>query len=67
MNNEESTGLFLLTVKEAAELLKVTEETVRKYAQSGRLKGFKTGRGDKHHWRFTKDSVVEFMVGSVAD
>ena len=67
MNNDQGTSLMLLTVKEAAELLKVTDETVRKYAQSGQLKGFKTGKGNKHHWRFTKDSLVEFMIGSVGN
>jgi excisionase family DNA binding protein len=56
-----------MTVSEVAELLRVDPQTVRKYAQSGRLKGFKTGEGDRHHWRFTKDQLVEFMVNSATN
>ena len=61
---EEGFNPKTMTVSEVAELLRVDPQTVRKYAQSGRLKGFKTGEGDRHHWRFTRDQLVEFMVSS---
>lgn len=64
-NTTQETNIGILTVNQAAEMLQVDPQTIRRYAQSGRLKGFKTGSGSQHHWRFTKDSLVDFMVQSI--
>jgi len=43
----------LLTVKELSEYLRLTEVTIWKYAQAGKLPGFKIGRC----WRFYKSTI----------
>jgi len=47
----------LLTVKELSEYLRVTEVTIWKYAQEGKLPGFKIGRC----WRFSKTIIDEVL------
>ena len=37
-------GISFLTVKEAAEALRISQQTVRKYVKEGRLKGIRVGR-----------------------
>ena len=66
-DNERDIELMVYTTSEAAEMLKVTEETVRKKAQSKELIGFKTGRSDKSHWRFSHQQLVDYMVSSVSN
>ena len=65
-DNEKEIELMVYTTSEAAEVLKVTEETIRKKAQSKELIGFKTGKSDKSHWRFTKAQLVDYMESSVS-
>lgn len=51
-----------LTVPEAAEVLRVHEETVRRWLQAGRLKGSKLpGRGD---WRVPQ-SEIDRVLGTL--
>ncbi len=45
------------TIKEVAELLKVSDGAVRKWLKSGKLKGIKLGR----IWRIKKSDLDEFV------
>ncbi len=45
------------TIKEVAELLKVSDGAVRKWLKSGKLKGIKLGR----IWRIKKSDLEEFV------
>ena len=47
----------ILTTKELAEYLKLTEVTIYKYATEGKIPGFKVGS----RWRFDKDQIDELM------
>lgn len=49
----------LLTVEEVARWLRVTEESVRRWARAGELEGslISTRSG----WRFTREAVEEFL------
>jgi len=49
----------ILTIDEAAAFLKVTKDTVYRYAQAGRIPGFKVG----NKWRFGKKVLEELMDG----
>lgn len=47
----------LLNVQKAASFLDISANTIRRWAQLDKLKGFKIGtRGD---WRFTKDDLLD--------
>ncbi len=50
----------LLTVREVAQRLKVTEQTVRHWIRDGKLKGARLG-GDRTGWRI-RESEVERLV-----
>lgn len=45
------------TIKEVAELLKVSDGGVRKWLKTGKLKGIKLGR----IWRISKSDLEEFI------
>ena len=45
------------TIKEVAELLKVSDGGVRKWLKTGKLKGIKLGR----IWRIKKSDLEEFI------
>jgi len=45
------------TIKQAAEVLQINEETARELARQGRLQGSKIGR----HWRFTERDLEQFL------
>ena len=47
----------ILTTKELAEYLKLTEVTIYKYAKEGKIPGFKVGS----RWRFDKDQIDELL------
>lgn len=47
----------ILTTKELAKYLKLTEVTIYKYANEGRIPGFKVGS----RWRFDKDKIDELF------
>jgi excisionase family DNA binding protein len=47
----------ILTTKELAEYLKLTEVTIYKYANEGKIPGFKIGS----RWRFDKDQIDNFL------
>ncbi len=50
----------LLTVGEVAERLRTSEETVRRWLRSGRLRGGRPG-GTRLGWRITEAEVRRFM------
>ena len=47
----------ILTTKELADYLKLTEVTVYKYASEGKIPGFKVGS----RWRFDKGQIDELL------
>ncbi len=47
----------ILTSKELAEYLKLTEVTIYKYVSEGKIPGFKVGS----RWRFDKDKIDELL------
>jgi len=47
----------ILTTKELAEYLKLTEVTIYKYMSESKIPGFKV----KGRWRFDKDKIDEFL------
>lgn len=47
----------ILTTKELAKYLKLTEVTIYKYAKGGKIPGFKIGS----RWRFDKDQIDELL------
>ncbi len=48
----------MLTAQELAEYLKLTEVTIYKYANEGKIPGTKIGS----RWRFDKDKIDELLV-----
>ena len=46
----------LLTIKEVAEILRVSERSVNRYIESGKLKASKIGQ-----WRISKKDLEEFL------
>ena len=51
------TGKTFLTIGEVSEYLKLPEETIYKYARSGRIPAAKVGR----HWRFDQDQIDHWV------
>lgn len=47
----------LLTIKEAAEYLRISEVTLKRHLYSGKLKGLKAGR----QWRIRKSDIEEYL------
>ncbi len=47
----------ILTTKELAEYLKLTQVTIYKYVCEGKIPGFKVGS----RWRFDKDQIDELL------
>lgn len=47
----------VMTVKQLAEFLQVTELTIRRALTSNKLKGFKIGRD----WRIEKEEVIKWI------
>ncbi len=47
----------ILTTKELAQYLKLTEVTIYKYANEGKIPGFKIGS----RWRFDKEQIDELL------
>ena len=50
----------LLTVPEVAKQMRSSEETVRRWLRSGRLRGFQPG-GTRLGWRVTESEIRRFM------
>jgi excisionase family DNA binding protein len=55
-------GSVYLTVTEVAGYLKIPEETIYKYARSGRIPASKLGR----HWRFTRMQIDNWVTRRTA-
>ena len=47
----------VLTAKELAEYLKLTEVTIYKYANEGKIPGYKIG----NRWRFDKEEIDRLL------
>jgi excisionase family DNA binding protein len=57
------TGQHLLTVREVAERLRSSPETVRRWLRLGKLRGFRPG-GTKLGYRVSEDELQRFMMRS---
>jgi excisionase family DNA binding protein len=57
----ENTQSDILTVDEAAELLKIPRSSVYKLAQQGKIPGQKVGR----HWRFNRKTLLKWIAGEL--
>lgn len=55
----ESPNSDILTVEEAAMLLKIPRSSVYKLAQEGKIPGQKVGR----HWRFHRVTLLRWIAG----
>ena len=53
----------ILTTKELAEYLKLTEVTIYKYANEGKIPGFKIGS----RWRFDKEKIDDLLNSDNGD
>ena len=51
---------YVLTIKELSEYLRLTQTTVWKYANEGKIPGFRVGRG----WRFHKNQIDSLLNNS---
>lgn len=49
----------ILTVSEAAELLRIPRSSVYKLAQQGKIPAQKVGR----HWRFHRETLLNWVAG----
>ena len=56
----ENTQSEILTVEEAAELLKIPRSSVYRLAQRGKIPGQKVGR----HWRFHRETLINWIAGN---
>lgn len=54
-------GITLYTIEEAAEILPVCYQTIRRYIKNGRLRGQKIGG----RWLINEDSINELLASSV--
>jgi excisionase family DNA binding protein len=55
----EKSNSDILTVEEAAELLKIPRSSVYKLAQEGKIPAKKVGR----HWRFHRGVLLRYVAG----
>jgi excisionase family DNA binding protein len=62
MASMENQTSDILTVDEAAELLKIPRSSVYKLAQEGKLPAQKVGR----HWRFHRLTLLGWISGQVS-
>lgn len=53
----------ILTTKELAAYLKLTEVTIYKYANEGKIPGFKIGS----RWRFDKEKIDDLLKNDEAE
>ncbi len=57
----ENSNSDILTVEEAAELLKIPRSSVYKLAQEGKIPAKKVGR----HWRFHRITLLKWIAGEL--
>lgn len=55
----------ILTDREAAELLGVTPEQVKKMAREGEIPGRKIGQGKTSPWRFSRRQIIGYVEGEM--
>lgn len=55
----ENRNSDVLTVEEAADLLKIPRSSIYKLAQEGRIPAQKVGR----HWRFHRPTLLKWVAG----
>ncbi len=57
----ENRNADVLTVEEAADLLRIPRSSVYKLAQEGKIPAQKVGR----HWRFHRATLLKWVAGQV--
>ncbi len=58
----DNTSSDILTVEEAADLLKIPRSSVYKLAQEGKIPAQKVGR----HWRFYRPTILRWIAGQAS-
>lgn len=53
-----------LTPKQAGEIANLSEKTIRRMLNDGRLRGDRTTDGDHGHWRVDPESIDEWFMRS---
>lgn len=56
-NQRPATLVSVLTIPELADYLKISQSTLYKLAQEGKVPGQKVGK----HWRFHRDAIDEWL------
>jgi excisionase family DNA binding protein len=51
----------IYTTETAADLLSVNEDTIRRWARTGRLRGSRIGGRGSAQWRFTEQDIADFL------
>ena len=59
---DPSNTKLMLSVKETAELLGETEDSIRSWLRAGVLSGQRTGKGDQGNWRVHSDCLRRFAL-----
>ncbi len=62
MASTEPVPSEILTVEEAADLLKIPRSSVYKLAQQGKIPAQKVGK----HWRFNRKTLLNWIAGNTA-
>jgi excisionase family DNA binding protein len=57
----DNTNSAVLTIEEAAELLKIPRSSVYKLARQGKIPAQKVGR----HWRFHRATLLKWIAGEL--
>lgn len=58
--NRKVVEMETYTVKEVADILKLNQETIRRYLRSGKLQGINHNGGN---WRITHESLEKYLKG----
>ncbi len=56
----------MLTLKEAAAKLRMSDERLRLFIKSGDLKAMKAGTGTTSPWRISEEALAEFIKEQTA-
>lgn len=52
------------TVRQVAEILRLHKDTVADMLRKGVLKGFRTGKSARSHWRVSGEELEHYIAGN---
>jgi len=52
----------IYTIKEAAEVLGISIDYMRKLLIAEKIEGFKVGDNKRSHWRVKKEAILKYMA-----